>query len=575
MAGLSRAITEKFPYADFYSKREKPSIPGTIKVLGNKKKGERYVCAMFAQKFPGKPDSGDTAKQREKWFEKCLSKISALKGLKSVAFPYRIGCGLAKGEWRTYFRLIQEWADTVPNIQVKIISQKSYSLEEEMTFLSNDELAKKIKEKGHVCVTNEDGEDGIMWCKVYEGECYDLESVKEKDEEESNSDREDINSTTTDHEKCVIQKIKVLSPSQKVRLFDHLFSDIRSDVILSSSKVIDEISSNKLPYEGFEIWAWNHIRSMNIPFFNMEYFLEKYNHDEASEDIIHFVKKHETECGRRKISEQLELMEKNYEISEEEEVPDEDDIEETWENTTLLEYTKNSIPEGWEEFFEEIIENEGLEDISEFLKNEAKRYNILPPLGEVFTSLEVCPLREIRVLIVGQDPYHTPGVACGIAFAHNDTTGKPQPSLRNIYKCMEKDGFSVDVEDEDFVHGDLFRWCEQGVLLMNTALTVREKDAGSHANKSKTQQGPWEYFTRQLFMHINEKCKHIVVMMWGVKAQVYKPLFDDEKHHLICSAHPASSVYNPSNTEFYDHKPFSRANKALKKWGKEEIDWNL
>lgn len=98
--GLSQSIIDKYPYADFYSKRTTPSVPGTIRVVGNKQLEMRYICAMFAQMYPGKAKyNNDTTKYREIWFEKCLQEISKLKNLKSVAFPHGIGCGLAKGDW--------------------------------------------------------------------------------------------------------------------------------------------------------------------------------------------------------------------------------------------------------------------------------------------------------------------------------------------------------------------------------------------------------------------------------------------------------------------------------------------
>ena len=242
----------------------------------------------------------------------------------------------------------------------------------------------------------------------------------------------------------------------------------------------------------------------------------------------------------------------------------------TWKDMSLIEHTRNGIPEGWEDFFEDILENDGLKDVSKLLSKEAKKYEIYPPIREVYSAFDDCAPEDIKVVIIGQDPYHTEGAAMGVAFGHHDDRVKLQPSIRNVYKCLEKDGIEVNWDS-----GDLSLWRFQGVFLINTALTVRKGEAGSHAPKSKSQAGPWEYFAGQLFMHLNEVCDHLVVMMWGSKAHAYASSFSQDKHLHIKAPHPAASAYNPSNTEFFDHKPFSRANKQLGKWGKETIDWNL
>ena len=226
---------------------------------------------------------------------------------------------------------------------------------------------------------------------------------------------------------------------------------------------------------------------------------------------------------------------------------------------------------GYSEFFENILENDGVDEISDYLEKEVALEKIIyPPLNEVFTAFDLCPLKKLKVVVIGQDPYHTPGAAMGVAFGHRDTRKKVQPSLRNIYKALINDGFGADLKS-----GDLTKWCQQGVFLINTALTVCKGEAGSHASKSQTKPGPWDYFIGQLFMFLSDHCDHLVVMAWGVKAQAYLYHFDQEKHHFITAPHPAASTYSPSNTEFFDHKPFSETNKILKKWKKKPIEWNL
>ena len=242
-----------------------------------------------------------------------------------------------------------------------------------------------------------------------------------------------------------------------------------------------------------------------------------------------------------------------------------------WSTTFFTNYTKSNIPEGWEDFFDPLIKEDGLGDLNVFLKKEVEKSIIYPPLEEVYTAFDLCPPEDIKVIIIGQDPYHTEGAAMGLAFGHHDTRGKIQPSLRNIHKALRNDGYEVNEE----CGGDLGGWASEGVFLINTALTVRKGEAGSHARKSKMKGGPWTYFTNQLFRYLNETLDHVVVVMWGAKAHEYGSFFDDEKHHKITAPHPAASSYNPSNTEFFDHKPFSRANTQLKKWGMEEVFWDI
>ena len=522
--GLSEDIANKYPYADFYSTRKEDSNPGTIKVVGSPKKGERYVCAMFAQLNPGKPKKGDTSSQREGWFKECLGRISLKKGVKSVAFPYKIGCGLAGGNWVAYSSMIEKWAEENPNIKVKIISQ-------------NNEAEKK---EDHTC----------------------------KEERMSNKD---INTLLFEHRKYVTEKIKFLTIPQKARLLDHLFHDIKADVISSSHKVIDEISSSEGVNNDFYRWAWEELERTS-PFLDINYFVKLYserNNTCRKETTQEKEEEPEDEPHSEEESEGEDVPEED--VSED--VPEESEEEEpeeeiSWNDMSLIEYTRSGIPEGWELFFEDILENDGLKDVSKLIFKDSKKHELYPPINEVYTAFELCPVDEVKVVIIGQDPYHTPGAAMGLAFGHHNDRTKLQPSLRNIYKCLENDGFSVNRSS-----GDLSTWAAQGVFLINTALTVRKGEAGSHASKSKSQEGPWDYFIRQLFSHLNENCDHLVVVLWGLKAQAYEPLFSKDKHFHIKAPHPAS--YNDSIKDFFEHKPFSRTNKQLGKWGKNPIDWNL
>ena len=250
---------------------------------------------------------------------------------------------------------------------------------------------------------------------------------------------------------------------------------------------------------------------------------------------------------------------------------DDTEDEHNWKNTSVVDYLIVNPIESYEPFFDEAIDGGVLDKPSEFLEEEAKNHTIFPPLKFVFRAFELCRLEATKAILVGQDPYPTEGAAMGLSFSHFPNRKKLQPSLQKIYKCLEFDGFSTGKKN-----GDLSSWAKKGVLLLNTALTVRAGLAGSHASTS-SKEGPWSHFTEALLRYLNTEKDHVVVFLWGEKAIAYKKFFDAKKHLIIEAPHPVASVYGGGKKEadFVEHRPFSRANAQLKKWGKEEIDWNL
>lgn len=214
--------------------------------------------------------------------------------------------------------------------------------------------------------------------------------------------------------------------------------------------------------------------------------------------------------------------------------------------------------ESWKELIEESKEQYFLDLIS-FIRSEREKYNIYPPSGSLYTAFKY-PLDNIKVVILGQDPYHGKGQAHGLAFSV-ERGNKVPPSLQNIYKELKSDidGFNAPP------HGELLNWAEQGVLLLNTILTVRESSPGSHKDKG------WEKFTSKAIELVSQK-GNVVFILWGKYAQSYEKLIDQNNNYIIKSAHPSPmSAYNG----FFGSKPFSRANAKLAEWGKEIIDWNL
>jgi uracil-DNA glycosylase len=196
--------------------------------------------------------------------------------------------------------------------------------------------------------------------------------------------------------------------------------------------------------------------------------------------------------------------------------------------------------------------------LREFLKEEYAEQEIFPPMNDIWTAFELTPYESVRVVILGQDPYHGPGQAHGLSFSVKQGIRKP-PSLRNVFKEMQDD-IGCDIPDE----GTLTGWAEQGVMLLNTVLTVRSGEAHSHRGKG------WETLTDEVIRKLSEREAPIVFILWGRPAQEKKKLIDTERHAVIESAHPSPLS---AKRGFFGSRPFSRANAFLTEWGEGEIDW--
>ena len=198
--------------------------------------------------------------------------------------------------------------------------------------------------------------------------------------------------------------------------------------------------------------------------------------------------------------------------------------------------------------------------LQEFVAAERASAQVFPPADEVFNALHLTPYASVKVLILGQDPYHGPGQAHGLCFSVRRGVPAP-PSLVNIHKELRSD-LGIDPPD----HGNLEAWARQGVLLLNAVLTVRAHHAASHAGKG------WETFTDQVIRAVNDKTEPVVFILWGSYARKKKPLIDQQRHVVIESAHPSPlSAHNG----FFGSQPFSRANAALMAAGREPVDWSL
>lgn len=198
--------------------------------------------------------------------------------------------------------------------------------------------------------------------------------------------------------------------------------------------------------------------------------------------------------------------------------------------------------------------------LQEFVSTERQHHAVYPPADEVFACLHLTPYADTRVLILGQDPYHGPKQAHGLCFSVRRGVGIP-PSLVNIYKELQS-----DLGIEPPAHGNLEAWARQGVLLLNTTLTVRSGNAGSHQGKG------WETFTDEVIRAVSAKDHPVVFILWGSPAKRKKALIDTDRHTVLESVHPSPLS---ASGGFFGSKPFSRTNEALVAAGLEPIDWRL
>lgn len=199
-------------------------------------------------------------------------------------------------------------------------------------------------------------------------------------------------------------------------------------------------------------------------------------------------------------------------------------------------------------------------DLQDFVAHERRHHPVYPPADEVFAALRLTPHADVKVMILGQDPYHGPQQAHGLCFSVRNGVRVP-PSLMNIHKELRAD-LGLAIPD----HGNLEAWARRGVLLLNATLTVRGGAAASH------QQHGWETFTDQVIRVVNAKDESVVFILWGASARRKRALIDTGRHTIIESAHPSPlSAHNG----FLGSRPFSQANVALIAAGREPVDWDL
>lgn len=214
----------------------------------------------------------------------------------------------------------------------------------------------------------------------------------------------------------------------------------------------------------------------------------------------------------------------------------------------------------WQRLLADEFEKEYFQDLFKFIDQEYEAGNVYPPKELIFSAFEHTPYEQVKVVILGQDPYHGAGQSHGLAFSVQKGVKIP-PSLRNMYKELAN-----DLAIEPASHGNLTSWADQGVLLLNTVLTVREGEANSH------QKQGWERFTDRVIEVLNEREDPIVFVLWGKPAQQKTTMIDATKHIIIQSFHPSPLS---ASRGFFGSKPFSKVNEALISLGKQPIDWQI
>ncbi|WP_141326784.1 uracil-DNA glycosylase [Myxococcus sp. AB025B] len=221
---------------------------------------------------------------------------------------------------------------------------------------------------------------------------------------------------------------------------------------------------------------------------------------------------------------------------------------------------KDGLPEDWKRELKSALDSPSFQELERFVAQEREAATVFPSEEDLFSAFRLTPYADVRVLLLGQDPYHGPGQAHGLAFSVKPGVPSP-PSLVNIFKELE-----ADVREPRPKTGSLIPWAEQGVLLLNAVLTVRQAQPNSHAGHG------WEDFTDAVIRAVSAKQDAVVFLLWGKYAQKKKKLIDAKRHVVIEGTHPSPLS---ASSGFFGSKPFSKVNQALESKGRPPVDWRL
>ncbi|NBD10567.1 uracil-DNA glycosylase [Corallococcus silvisoli] len=220
----------------------------------------------------------------------------------------------------------------------------------------------------------------------------------------------------------------------------------------------------------------------------------------------------------------------------------------------------DGLPEDWKQVLHDAIHAPSFKALETFVREERKEHTVFPSEEDLFSAFRLTPYADVRVLLLGQDPYHGPGQAHGLAFSVQPGV-PPPPSLVNMFKELQSDVGAPKPRD-----GSLIPWAKQGVLLLNTVLTVRQATPNSHAKHG------WEHFTDAVIRAVSARPDPVVFLLWGKPAQKKTALIDSKRHIVLEGVHPSPLS---ASKGFFGSKPFSTTNAALEKHGQRPIDWAL
>lgn len=221
---------------------------------------------------------------------------------------------------------------------------------------------------------------------------------------------------------------------------------------------------------------------------------------------------------------------------------------------------KDRLPEDWKQVLEDVLASPEFAELAAFVEEERREHTVYPSEEELFSAFRLTPYDEVKVLLLGQDPYHGPGQAHGLAFSVKPGV-KPPPSLVNIFKELRSDLGVPKPRD-----GSLIPWARQGVLLLNAVLTVREGEPNAHEGHG------WETFTDAVIQKVSDKPEPVVFILWGSYARRKEKLIDTTRHFVLKGPHPSPLS---AKRGFFGSRPFSRTNEELVARGREPIDWSL
>ena len=220
---------------------------------------------------------------------------------------------------------------------------------------------------------------------------------------------------------------------------------------------------------------------------------------------------------------------------------------------------KVKIADSWKNILHQEFEKSYFKELTNFVKSQYENYTCYPKEQDIFAAFDFCSFNDLKVVIIGQDPYHGPNQANGLCFSVKDEITHP-PSLKNIFKEI-----SSDLKQEYPESGNLEKWAKQGVLLLNATLTVRAHEAGSH------QKQGWETFTDEVIRQISNEKEDVIFLLWGGFAKKKVKLINKNKHHILESGHP--SPLSANRGYWFENQHFSKSNMILRSINKKQIDW--